>query len=175
MLKLNYYYRQILIILFSLSVIACGFQLRGEGSKFLMPPNWKKFALITSNPQSEFIKQVVMVFQTAEVKWETTSSADHILTLKPAKLSTHFQSLNSKARPSEIELTLTSYISISNKDGVEILPEIKIYVRRRINNDPANATGVNEQINLITSEMRRQLAENILLRVSTLAHSAKTE
>ena len=175
MLNLNYCSRQILIILFSLSVITCGFQLRGEGSKFLMPPNFKKFALRTSNPQSEFIKQVVMVFQTAEVEWESKSSANHVLTLTPAKLSTHFQSLNSKARPSEIELTLTSYISISNKDGVEILPEIKIYVRRRINNDPANATGVNEQINLITSEMRRQLAENILLRVSTLAHSAKTE
>ena len=48
-------------------------------------------------------------------------------------------------------------------------------VSKKINNDPANATGVNEQINLITSEMRRQLAENILLRVSTLAQSAKTE
>lgn len=175
MLNLYYCSRQILIILFSLSVITCGFQLRGEGSKFLMPSDWKKFALRTSNPQSEFIKQVVMVFQTAEVEWESTGSATHILTLAPAKLSTHFQSLNSKARPSEIELTLTSYISISNKDGVEILPETKIYVRRRINNDPANATGVNEQINLITSEMRRQLAENVLLRVSTIAHSANTE
>ena len=175
MLNLNYCSRQILIILFSLSVITCGFQLRGEGSKFLMPSDWKKFALITSNPQSEFIKQVVMVFQTAEVEWESTSSANHVLTLRSAKLSTHFQSLNSKARPSKIELTLTSYISISKKNGVEILPETKIYVRRRINNDPANATGVNEQINLITSEMRRQLAENILLRVSTIAHSAKTE
>ena len=175
MLNLNYYSRQILIILFSLSVITCGFQLRGEGSKFLMPSDWKKFALRTSSPQSEFIKQVVMVFQTAEVEWESTSSANHVLTLTPAKLSTHFQSLNSKARPSEIELTLTSYISISNKDEVEILPETKIYVRRRINNDPANATGVNEQINLITSEMRRQLAENILLRVSTVSHSAKIE
>ena len=175
MLNLNYCSRQILIILFSLSVITCGFQLRGEGSKFLMPSDWKKFALRTSNPQSEFIKQVVMVFQTAEVEWESISSANHILTLTPAKLSTHFQSLNSKARPSEIELTLTSYISISNKDGLEILPETKIYVRRRINNDPANATGVNEQINLITSEMRRQLAENVLLRVSTIAHSANTE
>ncbi len=175
MLNLNYCSRQILIILFSLSVITCGFQLRGEGSKFLMPSDWKKFALRTSNPQSEFIKQVVMVFQTAEVEWESINSANHILTLTPAKLSTYFQSLNSKARPSEIELTLTSYISISNKDGVEILPETKIYVRRRINNDPANATGVNEQINLITSEMRRQLAENILLKVSTIAHSEKIE
>ncbi len=175
MLNLNYCSRQILIILFSLSVITCGFQLRGEGSKFLLPSDWKKFTLRTSNPQSEFIQQVVMVFQTAEVEWESISSANHILTLTPAKLSTHFQSLNSKARPSEIELTLTSYISISHKDGVEILPEKKIYVRRIINNDPANATGVNEQINLITSEMRRQLAENILLRVSTLAHSAKKE
>ena len=175
MLNLNYCSRQILIILFSLSVITCGFQLRGEGSKFLMPSDWKKFALRTSNPQSEFIKQVVMVFQTAGVEWESTSSANHVLTLTPAKLSTHFQSLNSRARPSEIELTLTSYIAISNKDGVKILPETKIYVRRRVNNDPANATGVNEQINLITSEMRRQLAENILLRVSTIAHSAKTE
>ncbi len=175
MLNLNYCSRQILIILFSLSVITCGFQLRGEGSKFLMPSDWKKLALRTSNPQSEFIKQVVMAFQTAGVEWKSTSSANHVLTLTPAKLSTHFQSLNSKARPSEIELTLTSYISISNKDGLEIIPETKIYVRRRINNDPANATGVNEQINLITSEMRRQLAENILLRVSTIAHSAKTE
>ena len=175
MLNLNYCSRQILIILFSLSVITCGFQLRGEGSKFLMPSEWKKFTLRTSNPQSEFIKQVLMVFQTAEVEWESISSANHILTLTPAKLSTHFQSLNSKARPSEIELTLTSYISISHKDGVEILPEKKIYVRRIINNDPANATGVNEQINLITSEMRRQLAENILLKVSTIAHSEKIE
>ena len=175
MLNLNYCSRQILIILFSLSVITCGFQLRGEGSKFLMPSDWKKFTLRTSNPQSEFIKQVVMVFQTAGVEWESTSSANHVLTLTPAKLSTHFQSLNSRARPAEIELTLTSYISISNKSGVEILPETKIYVRRRINNDPANATGVNEQINLITSEMRRQLAENILLRVSTVSHSAKIE
>ena len=53
-----------------------------------MPSDWKKFALRTSNPQSEFIKQVVMVFQTAEVEWESTSSANHVLTLTPAKLST---------------------------------------------------------------------------------------
>ena len=175
MLYLNYYFRQILIILFFSTLIACGFQLRGEDSKFLMPPHWKKFALKTSNPRSEFTQQVILVFQATGVEWSPISSASYILTLKPAKLSQHFQSLNSIASPSEIELTLTSYISISGKDGMEILPEVKLFVRRRINNNPANATGVNEQINLTISEMRRQLAENILRRISALAHVVNRE
>ncbi len=175
MFTLNYYLRQILIIFFSLSIVSCGFQLRGEGSKFLLPPHWKKLALRTSNPRSEFVLHVTTAFQFAGVEWNPVSSAHYILTLKPAQLNQHFQSLNSRANPSEIELTLTSYISVTRKDGIEVLPETKVFVRRIINNDPNNATGVNEQINLTASEMRRQLAENILFKVSTLANSEKIE
>ena len=171
MLYRNYCCRQILTILFIFNLTACGYQLRGETSKFIISAEWKKLALRSANPRDELTRQVTLVFRSAGVEWSPISSANYVLSLASPNLTQRVQSLNSQARPSEIDLTLTLHISIFDKEGKEILPETGMVVRRRINNNPLNATGVNEEIRLTTSEMQRQLAENLLRRVSTLTHS----
>jgi len=167
----NYWLYQALIILFVANLTACGFQLRGEDSKLIIPIEWKKLALRSANPRDELTRQVKIVFQSAGIEWSPINSANYIITLKSSKLTQRMQSLNSQARPSEIELILASHISISENKGDEILPETEMIVRRLINNNPLNATGVNEEIRLNISEMKRQFAENLLRRISIFAHS----
>ena len=127
--------------------------------------------MISANPQDDFTRQVILTFKLGGVEWNSAGSANYILSLGPAKLKKNSQSLNSQARPSEIELVLKSNISITRKDGEKMIPKIEMVVRRYINNNPLNATGTNEETQLTISEMRRQLAEKMLRRISNLAHS----
>ena len=170
-LNRNHYWRHLLVIIFSLSITACGFQLRGKDSRFFLPAHWKKLALISTNPQGDFTRQVKLTFKSAGVEWNSSGSANYILNLGSAELKRFNQSLNPQARSSEIELVLKSSISMTREDGKEIVPKVKMVVRRYINNNPINATSTNEEIQLTISEMQRQLAENMLRRISNLAHS----
>lgn len=149
---------------------ACGFQLRGTGgASAALPDNWKKMYLITNDPNGEFTKAVDTVFTTNGIVWSTQQEANYLLRLGPERFSKTNLSLNQEARVSQLELTMQSTFSIIGKDGKEAMPDTTASVIRRMDNDPRNELGMGEEVRILKSEMRTELAQQIIRRIGFFA------
>jgi len=151
---------------------ACGFQLRGAGTGAALPDSWKKMSLLTANPNSEFSQAVRTVLTTNGIEWADKADASHTLVLGPERLSQTNLSLNNEARVSQVELTLQSTFSVQHTtDGREVMPDTTASVIRRMENDPRNAMGKSEEVRILQSEMRTELAQQIIRRIGFFASS----
>ena len=151
---------------------ACGFQLRGTGGASAgLPDNWKKMYLVTGNPNGEFTQAVRTVFTTNDIVWTAQGDANHLLQLGPERFSKTNLSLNKEARVSQLELTMQSTFSVVDANGEETMPDTVASVIRRMDNDPRNELGMGEEVRILKSEMRTELAQQIVRRIGFFATS----
>ena len=86
------------------------------------------------------------------------------LTLKPEQFSQRNLSLTAQARAAELELTLASDFILTRADQGPVIA--RATVNRQMLNDPRNVVGKTEELRLLREEMRRDLAAQIVRRVS---------
>ena len=140
------------ILLLSLGFLlsACGFQLRGVGDNAnALPESWKSMYLSTDNPNSEF--------------------SNYRLELGPELFSQRNLSLNSEARVAEFELNMTARFSVIDADNQVTIESTEVAVIRQMENDPRNVVGKSEEVRIIKSEMRADLARQIMRRIGFFA------
>lgn len=153
-------------------LVACGFQLRGTGdSRAAFPDNWKSMQLVSGNPNSEFSRNVTALFAANNVQWTDSESANFKLVLTPESFEQRNLSLNSEARVAEFELTMRSQFSVLDASGKEVIPQTAVTVVKQMENDPRNVVGKEGEIRLTENEMRYELAEQIMRRISFFAAS----
>jgi LPS-assembly lipoprotein len=153
---------------------ACGFQLRGVGAGgAALPDSWKTMHLSTGNPNSELSRDVQSVFAANGIEWTDKKDANYDLALGPERFSQTNLSLNSEARVSELELTMQTQFSIVDADGNEVMPPTNASVIRQMENDPRNVQGKSEEVRILKSEMRTELAHQILRRIGFHAASVR--
>jgi len=151
---------------------ACGFQLRGSSDiGAALPDNWKKMYLVTSDPNGEFTQAVRTVFTTNNIVWTAQNDANYLLKLGPERFSKTNLSLNKEARVSQLELSMQSTFSVVGSNGEEVMPDTVASVIRRMDNDPRNELGMGEEIRILKSEMRTELAQQIIRRIGFFATS----
>lgn len=151
---------------------ACGFQLRGTGAgSAALPDDWKKMYLITGNPNGEFSQAVRTVFTTNDVQWTARADADYSLVLGPERFSQTNLSLNKEARVSQLEITMQTTFSVLDASGKEVMPDTNASIIRQMENDPRNAMGKGEELRILKSEMRTELAQQIVRRIGFFAAS----
>ena len=149
---------------------ACGFQLRGTGdSGTVVPDSWKSMHLITGNPNGEFSRAVQTLFAANGVQWLDREDANYTLTLGPERFSQRNLSLNAEARVAEFELTLRARFSVKDADNNEVMPTTDTSVVRQMENDPRNVVGKAEEVRILRSEMRTELAQQIMRRIGFFA------
>jgi LPS-assembly lipoprotein len=157
------------ILLGTLSLLtACGFHLRGVGGT-TVPDEWKSMHLVTSNPNSEFTRAVIAQFAANGVQWTDAKSANFSLVLSPERFEQRNLSLNSEARVSELELTMSSQFRILNTVKEEVMAPTTVSIAKQMENDPNNAVGKEGEVRLIQSEMRSELADQIMRRIGFYA------
>jgi len=151
---------------------ACGFQLRGSGgTSAALPDSWKKMYLVTGNPNGEFTQAVRTVFTTSNIQWTDKNEANYSLVLGPERFSKASLSLNTEARVSQFELTMQSTFSVVDASGGVAMPDTTASVLRRMENDPRNALGMGEEVRILKTEMRTELAQQIIRRIGFFATS----
>ena len=151
-------------------ISACGFQLRGVGSNTVsIPAEWKSMTLITGNPNSELSREVVSRFSANGVEWTDRKSASYQLRLGGERFQQRNLSLNAEARAAEFELTMRTRFTVVAKGGEEIIPETEASVVKQMENDPRNVVGKAEEVRLLKSEMRAELAQQIMRRIGFFA------
>ncbi|MCB1706534.1 MAG: hypothetical protein KDI17_16830 [Halioglobus sp.] len=151
---------------------ACGFHLRGMGNAGAsLPDAWKSMHLVTASPNSEFSRDVIAQLSANGVQWADRDKANFSLMLGPERFEQRSLSLNSEARVAEYELTMSSEFSIVDASNKEVVAPTNVTVVKQMENDPRNAVGKESEVRLIQGEMRSDLAQQILRRISFYAAS----
>jgi LPS-assembly lipoprotein len=175
---LNHSFRHLLrftVIAIALSLLAaCGFHLRGVGGTAL-PEEWKSMHLVTGNPNSEFSRAVFSQFAANGVQWTDSKSANYSLILSPERFEQRNLSLNAEARVSEFELTMGSQFKILDAAKKEVIAPTNVSVIKQMENDSRNVVGKEGEVRLIQSEMRIELADQIIRRVGFYAVSIQAQ
>lgn len=149
---------------------ACGFQLRGvgdEGTK--LPESWKSMHLATGNPNGEFPREVQSRFAAQGIQWTDRESANYRLAVGPERFSQRNLSLNSEARVAEFELTMSARFSVMGQGNQVLIEDAEVTTIRQMENDPRNVVGKAEEIRILKSEMRADLARQIMRRIGFFA------
>ena len=146
---------------------ACGFHLRGMGTAGAsLPDSWKSMNLVTASPNSEFSRDVIAQLSANGVQWTDRDKANFSLLLGPERFEQRSLSLNSEARVAEYELTMSSQFSIVDASNKEVVATTPVTVVKQMENDPRNVVGKEGEVRLIQGEMRSDLAQQILRRIS---------
>ncbi len=149
----------------------CGFQLRGSGG-VMVPDDWKNMYLVTGNPNGELGREVRTIFAASGVEWQAErEEANYLLTLGPERFSQRNLSISADARAAEYEFTMFAEFSVRDSAGREVMPTATASVTQQMENDPRNVVGKAEELRIIKSEMRTELAHQLLRRVGFHATS----
>ena len=163
--------RYSIILSITCLLAACGFQLRGVGGGATLPQGWEKMHLVTGNPNGEFSQAVRTVFTTNGVQWTASADANYSLILGPDKFTQANLSLNREARVSQFELTMQTTFSVLDASGKEVMPDTTASVMRQMENDPRNVMGKGQELRILQSEMRTELAQQMIRRIGFFATS----
>lgn len=155
----------------ALLLSGCGFHLRGTGD-VAVSDQWRSMYLVSNTPNSEFSREVKSRFAANGVEWqEDRPAANFQLVLGPERFSQRNLSLTAEARAAEFELTMRSTFSVRSVKGEEIMSATTGSVVKQMENDPRNVVGKAEEIRILKSEMRAELAQQILRRIAFFAAS----
>ena len=153
---------------------ACGFQLRGVGDNTTaLPEDWKNMHLATGNPNSELSREVNTRFAAHGVQWTESNTANYTVRLGSEQFSQRNLSLNSEARAAEFELTMSAQFAVVDANKTEVIEMTNVSVIKQMENDPRNVVGKAEEVRLLKSEMRIELAQKIMRRIGFFANSTQ--
>ncbi|MEE4279443.1 MAG: LPS assembly lipoprotein LptE [Halieaceae bacterium] len=148
---------------------ACGFQLRGVVGSSALPESWRSLHLSTASPNTEFARTLDASFSANGVVWAPRDEANYELRLGPERFSQRNLSVNAQARAAEFDLVMSADFSVVDSSGKLVMPQTTATVNKQMENDPQNVVGKAEEVRILRTELRRELADQILRRMSFFA------
>jgi LPS-assembly lipoprotein len=154
-----------------LAVSACGFSLRSSDS---LSANFSSIQLSTQQPNSELSRLIRRSLESSGVAVEISefngSNQELLsLTLGNEQLTSRPITVNPRARAAQHELRLELEVALSLSEQYLISPET-LFVERAYFEDIENLNGNQEEIEIITSEMRRELGNQLIRRLSAVSN-----
>ncbi|MDG2250950.1 MAG: hypothetical protein P8N11_08940 [Gammaproteobacteria bacterium] len=157
------------LIIISLSLVTCGFSLRGNE---LINSRFNNIQLSLSQPNSEFSRMLRRNLNVAEVSTEVISTSEEIglassipvLTIGDEQISNRPVTVNARARAAQYEMRLSITIALGQADEMLIEPET-LFIDRTYFEDIENLTGNREEVEIIATEMRRELVNQLIRRL----------
>ncbi len=150
----------ILLVLLS----GCGFTLRGSAE---LPAALQTMQLESPNPDSELVREVRRMLRNNDVTLvEEATDTIYRLGIGSEATSERALSVNANARAGEYEVTMS--VAVQLRRGTEVLGPETLSVSRVYLADPENAVAKNEEAELIRTEMRREIAQQVLRRLQAL-------
>lgn len=155
--------RVTVLLLLALLLNSCGFALRGSNT---ISSNFDQLALNLEQPNSEFARLLQRSLDVAGVETQLGSAASNlpVLSVDAERLVNQAVTVNPQARAAQYEIRLSVAISLAQAQQSLIANETLI-VERVYFEDIANLAGTRDEVELITSEMRRDLVDQLLRRL----------
>ena len=142
----------------------CGFQLKGTAQEGSSEWEGLSLRLISTDPRGELTREVARELSSMKIMLTEDLETPTRLTLREEQFTQRNVSLTAQARAAEMELTLSVDYVLQQE---EMLPlEGTASVSQQMLNDPRNVVGKTEEMRLLREEMRRDLAAQIVRRVS---------
>lgn len=155
----------------SIAVIlsACGFSLRGSD---ILSSKFDTLQLNAQQPNSEFSRLLRRSLEVADVNVEAVlpenlNSELPVLAIGDERVVSRPITVNPRARAAQYELRLSINVALGRADEYLIDPET-LFVERIYFEDIENISGNQEEIELITAEMRRELVNQLMRRLEAV-------
>ena len=153
------------IILTLLLLSACGFTLQGSGTQALSN-NIQQIELAFNNSSNQ-LGQILRRRLTASGVEVVENSSTYKLTLGDEQNLERIVSVNRNVRAGEYELTLISSFQLDN-NGESIIASEIIALDQIYEADPTSAAAKTNEAELVLTELRQALVEQILRRLQTV-------
>jgi len=156
-----------LLLLCCIALTACGYSLRGNDS---LPAALGNIQLHTQNPNSEFSRLMARSLGNAGfVSSEALATGENhannpVLTISEPRIENQAVSVNPAARAAQYLLRLSVDIMLS-QGQTELITIETLSVERSYFEDIENIAGNQEEVTIISNEMRRDLVNQIIRRV----------
>ncbi|AZD32007.1 LPS-assembly lipoprotein LptE [Pseudomonas chlororaphis] len=154
--------RNLLVIGLAVLLSACGFQLRGTGTTELAI---KELDLGARNAYGETVTQLRQVLQSSGVK--VYAGAPYKLVLTREQESQRSLSYAGAGRSAEYEMTTVLNYEIQGQNNLTLLSD-KLQVQKVYIHDGNNLVGSDQESLEVRKEMRRDLVQNMMLRLQLL-------
>ena len=154
--------RNLLVMGLAVLLSACGFQLRGTGTYNMAI---KELDVSARDAYSETVTQLRQVLENSGVHVYT--GATYKLFLANEQETQRNLSYASAGRASDIELSTTLNFEIQGRDHLPLMGD-KIQVQKIVSHDGNNLVGSDSEVTQVRKEMRRELVQRMVLRLSML-------
>lgn len=150
-----------------LALGGCGFALRGSDA---LSANFASMQIYSEQPNSEFSRLLRRSLESADVAVTevTESEADPgipLLGIAGEQVISRPVTINPRARAAQIELRLSVVAALMLGEQTLMEPET-LFVERTYFQDIENISGNQEEAEIISAEMRRDLINQLLRRLS---------
>ena len=147
----------------------CGFSLRGSD---VLSSNFSELQFSSEQPNRELARLVRRSLEGAQVNVAvvTLSTADPeiaLLGIANEQLISRPVTINPRARAAQIELRLSADIALMLGEQVLLAPET-LFVERTYFQDVENISGNQEEAEIISAEMRRELTNQMMRRLAAI-------
>ena len=154
--------RNLLVMSLAVLLSACGFQLRGTGTTDLA---FKELDVSARDAYGETVTQLRQVLTGNGV--HVYNGATYKLFLANEKETQRNLSYASAGRASDIELSTVLSFEIQGRDHLPLMGD-NIQVQKIVSHDGNNLVGSDAEIIQVRKEMRRDLVQRVVLRLSML-------
>lgn len=164
--------RHTAILCLSLILVGCGFTLRGTEQASLPITTVQ---LVSAQQNSAFMQQLRDALAAADVSTSAENKqASYILSVGEEQASTRTASVNSRARAAQYDLQLTIVVQL-DRAGTTLFGPEALAVQRSYYEDIANIAGSNEEMELVRTEMRQELVDQLLRRLRAAANDTSSQ
>lgn len=158
-----------LVVVLSVLVSACGFQLRG----LTEIPDALKSVYLSSEQSSSTLPILKRLMQSNGIKVEKGAiSAPYHLTIVKEEHQRRAVSLSSTAQTEEYELRSTIVFQVVDSAGEMVITPTQIYTERTYRFDENNINAKAAEESLIRQEMYSNLAQQIIRRYRSIANKS---
>jgi LPS-assembly lipoprotein len=121
--------------------------------------------LAASSPRGELAVAVSRSLKLSGAVIVERGDSGLVLKLGDEQFARRNLSLTAQARAAEVELTLGTEFGLYRGEQV-LVDQTPAVITRQMLDDPGNVVGKNEELGLLRGEMRRDIADQIVRRVS---------
>ena len=154
--------RNLLVMGLAVLLSACGFQLRGTGTNEL---SIKELDVSARNAYGNTVTQLRQTLENSGVR--VGAGAPYKLVLVDEKETQRNLSYASAGRASDIELNTLVVYELQGRDHLPLMGD-NIQVQKIVSHDGNNLVGSDAEIIQVRKEMRRDLVQRVVLRLSML-------
>ena len=162
-------YRSSLLLGIFLFLSACGFSLRSSDT---LSSAYSNLNFFSQQPASELSRLILRSLESSGVDVQLLDSVEAdteqlTLIVSGEQIISRPITVNPRARAAQHELRLEMEIALGRDKQYLISPET-LFVERVYFEDIENISGNQEEVEIITSEMRRELGNQLIRRLSAV-------